>query len=350
LGSCSIPKLFHPPFEEHQFYISRHITEKSELIEFLAMVKLKQKKLKWAIKEKEKGLCNKSAAERVGVGVRRFQQLHAQFKATGQIPRLSTERRPRKPLTEEEKKVIDLALHDSGLKGAVSLRLHILKHEGRSISHNKIHQHLLRRGVSREDPKKKKQHKYCRYERDHGFSLVHLDWHESRAVPGKQVCVVEDDASRFILSGDEFDDALAEYNIGLVKQAMSIGEKQYSATIREVNTDRGSQFYANRYDHLGEKGVSEFELFLQQEGIRHILSRRNHPQTNGKEERWFRTYEENRARFSSFREFIGWYNNRIHLGLSRREGITPDEALMRKLQPASLLGLFWRLIENGSDA
>jgi putative transposase len=291
---------------------------------------------------------NKVLAERVGVGVRRFQQLYARYKETGRIPRLSMKRRPQRPLTIEEKLVIDCALDDSGLRGAVSLRLHILKHGGRSISHNKIHQHLLEKGVSHEDPKKKKQRKYCRYERQHSFSLIHLDWHESKLIPGKHVCVVEDDASRRILSGGEFDQPLAEQNIDLVRQALDLSQSEYSASLREVNTDRGSQFYANKYDTTGEKGVSEFELFLQQKGLKHILSRRNHPQTNGKEERWFRTYEENRSRFSSFEEFVKWYNNRIHLGLSRREGITPNEAILNRLQPESLLGLFWRQIENGT--
>ena len=83
---------------------------------------------------------------------------------------------------------------------------------------------------------------------------------------------------------------------------------------------------------------------MQENNIKHIPSRRNHPQTNGKEERWFRTYEENRHKFKSFNEFIKWYNDRIHLGLSRKEGITPNEMIINKLQPESILGLFFRQI------
>ncbi len=41
-----------------------------------------------------------------------------------------------------------------------------------------------------------------------------------------------------------------------------------------------------------------------------------------------------------------WYNNRIHLGLNRREGVTPDEAIVRKLRPESLLGLFFRMVDG----
>jgi len=45
------------------------------------------------------------------------------------------------------------------------------------------------------------------------------------------------------------------------------------------------------------------------------------------------------------KKFIDWYNNKIHLGLSRTEGVTPKEAVMNKLQPTSLVGLFFRRIK-----
>ena len=129
------------------------------------------------------------------------------------------------------------------------------------------------------------------------------------------------------------------------KQAIKIANKKYSSVIREINTDKGSQFYANKKNKDGEKVYVEFELFLQKNNIIHIPSRRNHPQTNGKNERWFRTYEENRKRFKSFEEFVKWYNDKIHLGLSRKEGITPNEAIISKLQPEAILGLFFRIIK-----
>ena len=64
-----------------------------------------------------------------------------------------------------------------------------------------------------------------------------------------------------------------------------------------------------------------------------------------KEERWFRTYEENRLKFDTFKEFIEWYNNKINLGLNRKEGVTPNEAVLHKLRAASLLGLFFRMFD-----
>ena len=172
-----------------------------------------------------------------------------------------------------------------------------------------------------------------------------MDFHDSRAMPGKYVITWEDDASRLILAGGEFDAETTENAIKIINEAKKKAWKEFSAVLHSLNTDKGSQFYANKRDKKGRRGTAEFEKFLKREGIRHIPSRRNHPQTNGKNERWFRTYEENRMKFGSFEEFIVWYNDRIHLGLSRIEGITPNEAVINKLRIENLIGLFLRRIE-----
>jgi len=340
----------HPLFFEYQSYFLENHKEREEVILFLSMVKLQQKRLAWALHQKEGGKKNKELLPHLGIKLRRFQQLCVEYRKTGQVPTLIPQRRPKTYLRAEQKELIRKAAEKSKICGAVALRLYIQKYYGVSMPRNKLHAFLIQEGISREDEKKKKQRKYCRYERKHSFSLEHLDWHESRAVPGKQVCVVEDDASRLLLAGDEFDHATAENTIVLMKQAITFAFEQYSAVIWDVNTDRSSQFYANKFDRQGEKGKSEFEVFLEKEGIKHIPSRRNHPQTNGKEERWFRTYEENRNKFKSFQEFMQWYNERIHLGLSRTEGITPAEAVLRKLQPSSILGIFLALFLDSADA
>ena len=147
--------------------------------------------------------------------------------------------------------------------------------------------------------------------------MVHLDWHNSRFAKGKFVCAVEDDASRKIICGGEFDNEEAIHAIRLMKKAIKIAMEKYSSVIRECNTDKGTQFYNSTLDKNGKRSLGEFELFLKEHRINHIPSRRNHPQTNGKKERWFRTYEENRHKFKTFDEFIDWYNDRIHLGLNK---------------------------------
>jgi transposase InsO family protein len=55
---------------------------------------------------------------------------------------------------------------------------------------------------------------------------------------------------------------------------------------------------------------------LEENKIKHIKARVNHPQTNGKFEKWNDTYELNRFRFENFDNFMNWYNTvRFHESL-----------------------------------
>ncbi len=337
----------HPYLERYFCVIQHNNYDKQEALAFLRMVRLKERKLEWAFKQKEKGVNNREIYPLLGIKKRRFQELYAEYKMTGKIPELNWNRRPKTELKEEDKILIDKALEESKMTGAVYLRLYIKKYYGKNIPHNKIHKCLLKKGIAQEDNEKKKQRIYRLYERDHSFSLVHLDWHDSDCFPGKHVCTIIDDASRKILCGGEFDNEYKEYAIQLMKEAIKIAYRDYSATIRECNTDKGTQFYNNKKDSDGERSKNEFELFLEKNNINHIPSRREHPQTNGKEERWFGTYEKKRMLFKTFKEFINWYNcDKLNLGLSRQEGITPNEAIGFKLQPGAILGLFFRRFEQ----
>ncbi len=336
----------HPYLQRYLTYILECNYSKEEALSFLRMVRLKERKLGWAFKQKEKGIKNEELAYLCGIKKRRFQQLYAEHKMTGKIPQLNKNRIPKTFLGDGDKILVDKAIKESGLRGSVLLRLYIKKYYKTTLPNNKIHRYLLKKGISEEDEKKKKQRIYHFYQRDHSFSLGHLDWHESKCIPGKQVCVLIDDAGRKIISGGEFDNALEKYAIQIVKDGIKAAWKEYSSVWKQMNTDKGAQFYANKKTNEGEKAWTEFELFLQKNNIKHIPSRRNHPQTNGKNERWFRTYEENRKKYKSFNDFINWYNDKIHLGLSRKEGITPNEATQNKLQPEAIIGLFLRLIEK----
>ena len=319
-------------------------SNKEALVEFLTMVRLKERKLRWVLQQK--GKKNKELAYLCGIKVRRFQQLKSEYKRTGVIPKLNPKRRPKTGLSLEDKALIDKTVEESKLTGAVTIRLYIDKYYHKKLPYTKVHTHLLATGISRPDEKKQRQRKYCRYQRKHSFSLGHLDYHESKVFPGKQVIVWEDDASRAILAGRESNNATAELAINVVKEAKKKAWDEYSAFLLELNTDKGSQFYANKKDKTGEKALARFEKFLEKQGIHHIPSRRNHPQTNGKEERWFRTYEEKRGQFKTFKDFINWYNNRIHLGLNRKTGTTPDEAIINKLRPENILGLYARRLNQ----
>jgi len=61
------------------------------------------------------------------------------------------------------------------------------------------------------------------------------------------------------------------------------------------------------YNKKGNAG-SEFQEQLKARGIKHIPSRRNNPQTNGKMERLVQEYKRHRHRFKDAKEFMDWYN------------------------------------------
>ncbi len=55
-------------------------------------------------------------------------------------------------------------------------------------------------------------------------------------------------------------------------------------------TDHRTQFYVNKRNEKGE-GENKFGAYLKENNIKHIVSRVNHPQTNGKLEKWFDLYD-----------------------------------------------------------
>jgi len=237
--------------------------------------------------------------------------------------------RPKMTLSESDSNLI-LETYKEQNSGARRLEKIIEHKYGRHISHNASHRVLLENGLSNENNKKMKRRKpWIRYERKLSLIAVHLDWHTSR-FNGKEVCMVLDDSSRFILSGGEFSAATAEASIDLVRKALEeFGEIRW---IREVITDHGSQFFANKTDKNGDS-QNAFSQFLWENEIKHILARVKHPQTNGKIEKWYHTYEKSRKLFDDFDKFLIWYNSmRYHETLDEKLYLqTPEDAFWSRL-------------------
>jgi len=236
------------------------------------MIKLTDKKIKWAINQVVKHKKNtKSVARLLDVSQRRIQQLVKIYRETGEYPQLNPNKRPKTYLTEEEKDIIEEAYTKSRLCARL-LEYHIKRYYKVSIPHNKIHKYLRKRGYAHPDPKKQKKRKRCRYERKHSLLLLHTDWFEYN---GKKAIAYMDDSSRYILAIGEFDEATARNTIKVLKKAELVAES-VNAVIHSINSDRGSQFYANKWSKKG-KGKSQFEKYLERKGIKHISSRRNNP-------------------------------------------------------------------------
>jgi putative transposase len=109
-----------------------------------------------------------------------------------------------------------------------------------------------------------------------------------------------DDSSRKILAAGEFEAETTKNALVVLKKACW----KYSMlwySILAVLTDHGSQFCSNRKDK-GTPSMHAYELFLRQRGIKHILCRVGHPQTNGKLEKFHDLYNVHRFRFDGLEE------------------------------------------------
>jgi len=74
-----------------------------------------------------------------------------------------------------------------------------------------------------------------------------------------------------------------------------------------------------------------FEQELTSLGIKFLTNRRNHPQTNGKVEKWFDTMKKRFKKHpeENLQDFVQWYNSeRIHHALNYK---TPDDVYWSNL-------------------
>ena len=127
-----------------------------------------------------------------------------------------------------------------------------------------------------------------------------------KLVGPKWLMGILDDHSRFVPGSEIFTEGTAENVIWLFDRAIH----EYGKP-RETLTDHGSVFWSVR------KGESSFDQYCQQEGIKHIMGGIGKPTTQGKIERWFRTYDLEHDRFALHRKFIYYYNwERPHMALN----------------------------------
>jgi putative transposase len=290
-------------------------------------MKLTRKKIHWIIRQKQKGVRTKEIALAMKISRRRVQQIWKCFNETDHEPILGRNiGRPRKPYARHEAEIIKEA-HERYKFGARMLENVIRKQYKVRISHNRIHMYLKAEGLAHDENGKKKRRKWNRYERKHSLSAGHIDWYE---VDGSdiKVCIILDDASRKVLAGGEFSNINTENSKHVLDQV--VNRYWWLLPMRELIMDHGSEFGAHRV-HDDGTWEGDFKQHLEKYGIRPILGRVAHPQTNGKLERFFQEYKRHRYAFSSIDEFINWYNNRPHGSLEFDRLETPDIAFRRKM-------------------
>ena len=172
---------------------------------------------------------------------------------------------------------------------------------------------------------------WVRFEREYSLVTVHLDWYQNDH--DDWMLAVEDDASRKILGMIEADSRSGGASIELLEDVRE--DTAADGKILEVITDHGAEFYANKRDEDGNAEHS-FEQHLEEHDITHTLCKVGRPQSNGKIERFFQTYDKHRWRFDSLERFIEYYNDqRPHQSLRYDDLETPAEAFDRLLPTAA---------------
>ena len=287
------------------------------------METLNEKKRKWII--------NQFRSDRSATSIARIQKISRQMvyklatkykkkgKATYKVKKAS---RPRYSLNKNfVKKVVELRkTTDYG-----SEKLHfVLNRAGFKVSQHIVQRVLDDVKLTDPCPKRRGKRSYVRYQWPISNFMWHCDWSQYK---GKWYLTYIDDRSRKIMAAGEFDNANEENVIFLLHQAILIN--QVSPYI--ILSDKGTQFYNSKKNKKGERTLSLFEQELDELGIKFWTARRNHPQTNGKQERWFGSMK---SRFKkhpdeSLQDFVRWYNEeRIHHALNYE---TPNEVYWENL-------------------
>ena len=203
----------------------------------------------------------------------------------------------------------------------------ILKKKGFSVSRRKISQVLVKEGFQKPNLKKQKPRKYKRYEWPIPNLMWHTDWHTIKAekLRGQEFISYLDDCSRTIMGYGVFGAATTRNSLMVLHHTTG----KHQLTPYMLNSDRGVQFIAVKYDKHG-KANHEFQEALDELGILFIPSKRRHPQTNGKLEKFHHILDtEFDDRFETIDDFIEWYNNeRLSEAI---DYMTPNEAYKKRL-------------------
>jgi transposase InsO family protein len=200
-----------------------------------------------------------------------------------------------------------------------------LEEKGIYLSHETIRKILKNEGLI-EPRLKVLRHEYQRFEAERPNALWQIDimYLFIHGYGYLYLFSIMDDYSRKIMHWDLTVKVTSIDAVETLKKAMDTTQ----VTPESILTDRGIQFYTGDDNRYGN-----FEKFLKEKEIKHILARTHHPQTLGKIERYHRTLRQEKLNFFFFedplearkviREFVTFYNHeRKHKGIGR---VTPQD-------------------------
>ncbi|MBI2145925.1 transposase [Candidatus Woesearchaeota archaeon] len=280
------------------------------------MYELTFKKRVWIVKQYLGGVSTSKIALAQNISCRTVQKLAKIYAQDGWDALKDHKTGRSETILNESAVIIILDLRKRFGYGACHIE-QILKQKGFAISHRQIEKVLVRNDMVKPNIKKQKPRKWVRYELPNPNDLWHTDW-SFDPFTNQNVAVYIDDRTRLITCFGVFKRATAENSVALLYSGIA----EYGKP-KAVMTDHGSQYYANHPNAEQEKTL--FRSTLDILGIKHCLARVNRPQTNGKVERFFRTYKEEYTigTFSSLGDYIKHYNEvRLHMSLHYK---TPKE-------------------------
>jgi len=272
-------------------------------------------KRKWVINQLNKGASVTYIARAQSISRQSVYDIKQAYNAKGLNALKDREvGRPEEQLpTNIRQKILSLRKQGHGIRRIEGL----LKLEGITVSHNKIHRLLTRLNMVTPEPKKGRRKNYIRWERKHSNSLWQTDfcWIERLEC---WLCGWLDDHSRFVPILEYITEATTDNVVELFEKAA----KKYGYP-KQTLSDRGTQFYNN----LGE--TCKFLEHMRSKKVEHIFASIKKPTTCGKLERFWGTHNKERWNFPSLRKFINYYNyKRPHMSL---DYLTPYEVYVRDM-------------------
>lgn len=233
------------------------------------------------------------------------------FQWNGWVGLLDASRRPhtihRLP-TETVERVLEVRRTHGWCSEAIEAHL---KSHGVQVSHGSIYTILKTHQLITEPYRPRRQRSFKRWQRRRPDSL----WQTDVKYYGCQYLIAFlDDCSRYLVGASLNRNATTTRILHTLKTCLSNGR-----TPRQILSDHGSQYYS-------EDGGSQFTAYLQAHGIEHILGSIGKPTTQGKIERFFRTFSAYYPRFNNLEAFRIYYNTKPHAALNY---MTPEQVYLQ---------------------
>ena len=319
------------------------------------MAKLDASRAKWIARQRRSGTPVAKAAEAMKISARRVTELACRCGgcAIDDIVFPQPMGRPAGGMPGRLEESAAVSAYWACVEGSTMLADRIENATGLRMPHRAMHGRLKAHDPARIDPRKSGQRRTARCVKRYANTMWRVD---CKLLPGgRWLLSYMDDALRLVVGHGMLEKAAAANAPAVMDAAVA----KYGAPL-SVLSGRGSVFCAAESEKR-IKGKSEYEKSPEARGMRHIVARVRHPQTNGKIERMHGGPERKLYAFaiasasvttrsvgglpshagSPFHtapaadpvdRFFHWYNfERPHMALDRSRHETPIQAFRRLL-------------------